>query len=499
MILQGFRAGFNPLLDDCRVWLYDGLVRFDENLAPIPDLAESWDISGDGLVYTFHLRKGVKFHDGIEMTADDVLYTAQLTLDEKVNSPYRNKFIIGGEPVKWEKVDDYTVRATLPEPSSSFLAKVSRADEVFFDILPKHLLEKCEDLETCDFNQHPIGTGPFKFVELVPDQRLVMDAFDDYFQGKPGLKRVIRLNYPQEQTTVAALKTGELDVASLQEAANIKVAQEDPNLTVYAYDSNWILAARFNVANPILQDVRVRQAIAHAVDRLSLVRAVISPSANIGDSPIPSGWAASPNVRVYEYDPEKAQALLDEAGWEPGSDGIRVKGDQRLSVTVSFTPGMGRPELAQGMQQYLKAVGIDLQLKQMESATFNEAVYQNKDFDIEMGWQGFGVDPDVALRWKTETAELGTYMSNPSNYSNPELDAEFQAAETAASLEERQQHLWKAMDLISEDCLAVWFHTWQAFMAVSNNIDGLSLPPSSADMDNLGIFREVWKVTSTRQ
>jgi peptide/nickel transport system substrate-binding protein len=497
-LTSSFPENFNPLLFDVRVWLYDGLVRFDPDLKPIPDLAESWDISEDGLVYTFHLRKGVKFHDGVEMTADDVVYTAQLTLDEKVNSPYRSKFIIGGEPVKWEKVDDYTVRATLPQPSSSFLAKVSRADEIFFCILPKHILEKCEDIETCDFNLNPVGTGPYKLVEYVPDQRVVQEAHDDYFQGKPGLKRVIRLKYPNEQAALAALKAGDLDVTTLSEAANIKVAEEDPDITVYRYDSNWIMAARFNVGNPILEDVRVRRAIAHAVDRLSLVRAVISPSANVGDSPIPTGWGASPNVRKYEYDPDKAKALLDEAGWEPGSDGIRVKDGQRLSLNMPYTTGYAQADLAVGMQQYLKTVGIDLQLKQMEPATFDEAVYQNKDFDIYLGWQGFGVDPDVASRWVSETAEAGTYMANPSNYSNPELDAAFEAAELAASLEERQKHLWKAMDIIGEDCPAVWFFMWQAHMAVSKNIGGLSLPASSADMDNRAIYRENWKVTSTR-
>jgi peptide/nickel transport system substrate-binding protein len=118
LILRGtdaqFPKTFNPLLTDARVWLYDGLVRFDENMNPIPDLAESWDISKDGLVYTIKLRKDVKFHDGTPMTADDVVYTAQKTLDESVNSPYRDKFIINGKPVAWEKVDDYTVKATLP-------------------------------------------------------------------------------------------------------------------------------------------------------------------------------------------------------------------------------------------------------------------------------------------------------------------------------------------------------------------------------------------------
>ncbi len=495
---SSFPENFNPLLHDVRVWLYDGLVRFDPDLKPIPDLAESWDISEDGLVYTFYLHKGVKFHDGIEMTADDVVYTAQLTLDEKVNSPYRGKFIIGGEPVKWEKVDDYTVRATLPQPSSSFLAKVSRADEIFFAILPKHILEKCDDIEICDFNLNPVGTGPYKLVEYVPDQRVVQEAHDDYFQGKPGLKRVIRLKYPNEQTALAALMSGELDVTTLSEAANIKVAEDDPSITIYRYDSNWIMAARFNMANPILEDVRVRRAFVHAVDRLSLVRAVVSPSANVGDSPIPSGWGSSPNIRKYEYDPDKSKALLDEAGWEPGSDGIRVKDGQRLSLNVPYTAGYAQADLAAGMQQFLKAVGIDLQLKLLESATFDEAIYQNKDFDLYLGWQGFGVDPDVASRWVSETAEEGTYMANPSNYSNLELDAAFEAAELAASLDERQKHLWKAMDIIGEDCPAVWFFMWQAQMAVSKNVDGLSLPASSADMDNRAIYRENWKVTSAR-
>jgi peptide/nickel transport system substrate-binding protein len=415
-----------------------------------------------------------------------------------VNSPYRSKFIIAGEPVLWEKVDDYTVRATLPQSSSSFLSKVSRADEIFFTVLPKHILEQCEDIETCDFNLNPVGTGPFKLVEYVPDQRVVTDAHDDYFQGRPGVKRVVRLAYPNEQAALAALKSGELDVAALREAGNVNVAEQDPNITLYRYDSNWIMAARFNLANPILQDVRVRQAIAHAVDRLSLAKAVIGPTTNIGDSPVSVGWAASPNVTRYDYDPEKAKALLDEAGWEEGADGIRVKDGQRLSVSLTFDPDYGKPDLAAGMQQYLKAVGVELQLQQMEAATAQETIYQQKDFDIYLDWQGFGVDPDIASRWSTTTAEEGTYLSNPSNYANPEVDAAFKAAEVAASLEERQEHLWRAQDLITQDCPAVWLYLWQAQMAVSQSVDGLSLPPSTADMDNTAIFREPWKVTSTR-
>ncbi|HEX9924696.1 MAG TPA: ABC transporter substrate-binding protein, partial [Anaerolineae bacterium] len=469
------------------------------DLKPIPDLAESWEISDDGLVYTFHLREGVKFHDGEEMTADDVVYTAELFLDENNNSPYRNKFIIGEEPVIWEKIDDYTVQATLPQPSSSFLAKTSRADEIFFTILPKHILEKCDSLETCDeFNQHPIGTGPFTLAEYVPDQRVVQEAFDDYFQGKPGVRQVIRLALPNEQSALAALKSGEIDVATLREAGNVNAADSDPNLSVYRYDSNWIMVARFNMANPMLEDIRVRQAIAQAVDRENLVKAAVGPTAKPGNSPINVGWGANPEIEGLAYDPELAKSLLDEAGWVPGSDGIRTKDGQTLSLSILFQEGSGRPELATGMQQFLKEVGIDLQLQQLETATFDETVFQNKEFDMYLNWDGFGVDPDVASRWLTSTAEEGTYLSNPSSFSNSEVDTLFAEAQVASTLEERQEKLWAATEMIADDVPAVWLYLYEAQMAVSNNVGGLSLPPSTADMDNTAIFREPWKVTSER-
>ncbi|MFN8593740.1 MAG: ABC transporter substrate-binding protein [Thermomicrobiales bacterium] len=488
---------FNPLTTDARVWLYDGLVRFDPEMNPIPDLAESWEISEDGTVYTFKLRQDVQFHDGTPMTADDVLYTAQLTLDENINSPYRSKFIIDGEPVVWEKIDDHTVQATLPKPFGPFLAKLSRADEIFFTILPKHIMEQCADMASCSINQQPIGTGPYKFVEYVPDQRLVLEAHDAYHQGKPGVKQVVRLAYPNEQSALAALKSGEIDVTALREAGNVKAAEDDENITVYRYDSNWIFAGRMNMTNPILQDQAVRTAIAHAIDRENLVKAAVSPTATVGNSPISIGWAASPDVPVFDYDPEKAKALLEEAGWT--GDGIRQKDGTPLSIGITIYPDYAAPDIAAGMQQFLQQVGIELKINQLEYANFETEVYQNKNFDIYLDWQGFGVDPDIASRWLTSTAEEGTYLANPSNYSNPAVDAALNAAAVALTQDERAQKLWEAQNLITADVPAFWLYLWQAQMAVGPNVDGLSLPASTADMDNTGIFREPWKVTSARK
>ena len=500
LIIKGgesqFPDNFNPLLDDVRVWLYDGLVRFDEEMNPIPDLAESWEVSEDGTVYTFKLRDGVVFHDGTPLSADDVIYTAQLTLDETVNSPFRGKFIIDGEPVVWEKIDDLTVQATLPKPFGPFLAKTSRADEIFFAILPKHILEACEDIATCDFNLNPVGTGPYKFVEYVPDQRLVLESHDAYFQGLPGAKQVVFLSFPNEQSALAALKSGEIDVSSLREAGNVKAAEEDSNLKVYRYDSNWIFAGRMNMDSPVLQDKAVREAIAHAIDRENLMKAAVSPTATVGNSPISIGWAASPDVPVFGYDLEKAKSLLEEAGWT--GDGIRQKDGQPLSFTLSIYPDYAAPDIAAGMQQFLLQAGIDMQINQMEFATFETEVYENKNFDMYLDWQGFGVDPDIASRWLTSTAEEGTYLANPSNYSNPDVDTALNAAAIALTQEERAKYLWEAQNLLTADVPAIWLYLWQAQMATGPNVDGLSLPASTADMDNTGIFREPWKVTSAR-
>lgn len=488
---------FNPLLADVRVWLYDGLVRFDEDMNIIPDLAESWTISDDGLVYTLNLRQDVVFHDGTPMTADDVIFTAELTLDETVGSAYRSKFIVGGEPVVWQKVDDYTVTVTLSQPSSSFLAKLSRADEIFFCILPKHLLEGVTNLTTAEFNQNPVGTGPFKFVEYRPDERLVLAAHDQYHHGVPGVAQVIRVALPQEQAALAALRAGEIDATTLNEAGNVQAAESDESLQIYRYNSNWVFAARFNFANPILQDINVRKAISHGIDRVNLVAAAISPTAMVGNSPISFGWAANPDVVTYDYDVEAAAALLEEAGWN--GSGVRSKDGSSLKLRLTIDPGYGAPDLAAGIQALLGQIGIEIEIIQLEPATLDTTVFEDKDFDIYLGWQGFGVDPDIASRWLTvDESAGGSYLDNPTGYTNPEVDTALRAAAAALTQEERAENLWHAQELITADCAAVWLQLWEATSAIGPNAGGLSLPPSTADMDNTGIYREPWKLTSTR-
>jgi peptide/nickel transport system substrate-binding protein len=216
----------------------------------------------------------------------------------------------------------------------------------------------------------------------------------------------------------------------------------------------------------------------------------------VGNSPISYGWAANPNVTVYEFNLEKAAQLLDEAGWTGGSQ--RQKDGQQLKFGLTIDPGYGAPDLAAGIQALLGQVGITIEITQLEPATLETTVFQDKNFDMYLGWQGFGVDPDITSRWKTAAAGA-SYLDNPSGYSNPEVDAALDASAVALTQEDRATNLWKAQELITADCAAVWFQQWEAISAVSANVGGLVLPPSTADMDNGGIFRDPWAVTSTRK
>ena len=208
-------------------------------------------------------------------------------------------------------------------------------------ILPKHILEQCTDMTTCDFNLQPVGTGPFKFVEYVPGQRLVLEAHDDYHQGRPGVKQVVRLAYPNEQSALAALKSGEIDITGLREAGNVTAAEQDPNITVHRYDSNWIFAGRMNMdqpgpagSRPCARPSRMRSIARTWSKRRS------RPTATVGNSPISIGWAASPDVPVFGYDPEKAKTSARGSGldrrWHP------AEGRSAAELHCHHLPGLRR-------------------------------------------------------------------------------------------------------------------------------------------------------------
>src|SRR6266566_601330 len=271
--------------------MFDSLLELDQNLNVRPLLAESWEVSRDGLTYTFKLKKGVRWHDG----------------------------------------KPFTARFRLRYPYGAFLAVLVNPRA---GIIPEHLL-KGVDLNTAEFNRKPVGTGPFRFVEWRRGERLVMEANAQYHGGRPALDRLIYRVIPDAVVLLQELRAGGVDFIEsppLTEVARLKQTQ---GLQVLVADNTSYNYLGYRQDLPPFDDMRVRRAFYHAVDSGTLIRQVLQGYAApaTGQFP-PSSWAFDPSVKGYPFDPARAKALLAEAGWKPGPDGVLVKDGKRLSFSL---------------------------------------------------------------------------------------------------------------------------------------------------------------------
>jgi len=236
--------------------IFNRLVRINSKGEVEPDLAESWDVSSDGLVYTFYLRKGVKFHDGVECTAQDVKFTYDNILDPENNSPHRTSFRLVKD---FKVIDKYTFRIALNEPSSYFLYRL------IGEILPRHLLKE-DKKKKCSFNFHPVGTGPFRFKYWTKEDEIVLEYNPDYYGGRPNLDKIIVKTYPNSRDVWAALMRNEVDFILFIEREDYEVVKDDPTFKAYAIPADSYYAVVYDLSDPILADKRVREAIAYGID-----------------------------------------------------------------------------------------------------------------------------------------------------------------------------------------------------------------------------------------
>jgi peptide/nickel transport system substrate-binding protein len=287
------------------------LVRLDEKLNFVPELAESWERSAEGLIWTFKLKKGVKFHDGSAFGARDVKFTIDSVMDATLKSPFRSSWVIGGKPTKVEVVDDSTIRFTFPEEPSETLLQVA-----FQRILPKDYTEK---VGADGFSAKPIGTGPFKFVSYTKAEKAVFERNPDYFKpGLPYLDKVTVRVIVDPATRLAALQAGEIALSILN-ADDLKVTEKDPNLknNIYLYSGYYYMA--YNERDPILKNKLVRQAINYAIDSAEIIKAVTvgAPAHNM----VPPAMAAyDASAPKYTLDANKTKQLLTAAGYPNGID-----------------------------------------------------------------------------------------------------------------------------------------------------------------------------------
>ena len=425
---------FNPLRPHIEVdrgvhfGIFDSLWRTDERAQFVPNLAveipsvKNGGIAKNGLEYTFRLKKGVAWHDGKPFTSRDVKFTWELVTNPKFGAFTK----VGFDAVaSMETPDESTVRVRLKEPFAPFLTAWGDAW-----IVPAHLLESVPDPNTAEFNtRSPIGTGPFKFGSRVAGDHLVLVANPDYHGGPPYLERVIFKYIPDLTVLYTQFKTGAIDVTGLQgiSAEFYAEAKGLPGVTLHLHHSPSVEYIYFNYGKPWFKERPVRQALYHATDKRAIIEQVYYGVPKPVEGYLPStSWAYNADLPKHEYNPEKAKQILDEAGWRPGPDGIRVKGGVRLGFTNSTTSGNKLREQAQALlQQNWRAVGVDMQISNMPAAVIWGEFYVKSKFDsLMVGIQAsVGDDPDCLNRIHSKyiAAETGSGR-NVSQYKHPQVD-----------------------------------------------------------------------------
>jgi peptide/nickel transport system substrate-binding protein len=422
-------------------------------------------ISRDGLTITYHLHTGVRWHDGAPFTSNDVKFSWQAMMNDANNVNER----VGYEDVKTvETPNATTVVFHLKHKFAPFVDTVFGESDSPVAIVPAHLLAKYPDLNRIPFNQQPIGTGPFKVARWVRGDHIELVANDDYFRGKPKLRTIIVREIPDENTSVNALRSHDIDWIFEASPNLFNQLKAIPNVKIVLNDKPQTLQLLVNTSRPGLGDVRVRRAIAYAIDKQSLVDKNTGGTATVAwaDQP-PFQWSYTDKVMKYPPDPNRAKALLQQAGYAPGPDGIMRKGGQPLSVVLSYNiENKTRALVAVQIQSMLKGVGIDAQIKtypaNMLFATYGQGgVLTTGKYDLNVsGWIA-GQDPDDHSEFTCDQIPRPSHPDgvNYTRYCSKAMDAAQTQALASYDQAARKPAYVKIQQLLAEDLPIVflWF------------------------------------------
>jgi peptide/nickel transport system substrate-binding protein len=447
---------FNPYYSedtassDIEGMIFNGLVTVDENLNPVGDLAKNWDISDDGLTYTFHLKDNVKWQDGQPFTADDVVFSYSIPMNKDYTGPRASDF----EKIKEVKaLDEHTVQVTLKQPFAPFLTSTAG-----YGILPKHLLQDVpiKELDKASFNtKQPIGTGPYKFVEWKDGQYVKLEANKDYFEGRPHIDTVTIKFIPDANAILTQFQAGDIDYMALQstDLATGEQLVKQGKAKIKTTPSLSYTFIGYNQLNPLFKDKKVRQALTHALDREKIIQAVMNGDGKIANTPGSplEKWAYNPDVPTFDYDVDKAKKLLAEAGWkDTDGDGILDKNGKKFSFVIKTNQGNKvREQIAQVVQQMWKEVGIEAKPKIQEWSSFiKDVTAPTWNFDAcILGW-ALGVDPDPSDIFSSKEIAQGL---NFVHYKNPELDKLMAENTKITDREQRGEMIKEIQAGIAED------------------------------------------------
>lgn len=427
---------------------YDPLVAFDKNLETTKSLADSWEMSDDGLTWTFKLHEGVKWQDGEDFTSADVKFSYEAYQEHQAGM--YSGALDGITSI--ETPDDLTVVIKTENPKANMLL-------ITAPIVPKHIWENVSDIDNYD-NSDCIGTGMFKLKEWKKGDACTLEANKDYFGGAPKVDGVLYKLYSNGDTMAQALKNNELDIAEGLTSTNVKSIEGDPNIKTYNSDENEFYELAFNCSvdegstgNAALTNNKVRQAISCAIDKEKIISLAYNGDGDLGDTIIPKvaeKWHYTPDEsESFSYDVEKANKMLDEEGYDKlDSAGYRVDADGnelKLSL-IAIADQTQNIKASQMIKSYLEEVKINVELSTLDSGALNDKI-ADMDYDMFI-WDWVGdVDPSTLLNVLT-TSNIGDL--NDANFSNEEFDALVDEQQTKIDDDERKAVIDKAQQVILE-------------------------------------------------
>ncbi|HEY5094789.1 MAG TPA: peptide ABC transporter substrate-binding protein [Candidatus Eremiobacteraceae bacterium] len=452
------------------------LITLDDHSQLVPDLVETvpslsnGGISRDGLTITYHLRHGVKWQDGAPFTADDVAFTWRAVMNKKNFVPSRAGYELVS---RIDEPDKSTVVVHLTKSYAPFIRTFFTLSSTSYCILPKHLLGQMADINHADFNNHPIGTGPFRVASYEKDVEIKFVANPQYFRGAPKLKEIEYRIVPNDNTLLTQIKTHEIDMYYRASEAQVPMLGAIAGTTLYETPYTRFADIGFNGGNPPLDDVRVRRALAYATDKAELIKKVTHGVDIPADSDQPPFlWAHDDHVTRYAYDPRRAAALLDEAGWPLGPDGIRHKNGKPLSLLFTGYNGAATVDAAQEViQREWKEVGVEVEIKDYPSdllyAPMGEhGIEQSGSFDAIFESWGNGSDPDDAVLFECDNAPPNGW--NVYHFCSAQLDA---AEKTALSVndESKRKAAYATVQEVLTDQVPVIFLWFEQYVTVANS------------------------------
>ncbi|MEK7448043.1 MAG: ABC transporter substrate-binding protein [Planctomycetota bacterium] len=451
----GTPDNLNPVLTDygltVALWqlIFNNLVRINPDMTPQPDLAYLWQISPDGLAYTFYLRPNVRFHDGVELTSADIAFTYDLI---KKYRTYATRHTLFDAINHWETPDKYTFKIILNKPFGLSLTTLSEP------ILPKHLLEG-QDIINNSFNRSPVGSGPFRFKEWTPDNRITLEANPDYYEGRPHLDRIEAHGYDTPEQIWAALMKGETDLTFFLPREKFETAARDPYFKTYQFPYILVYALEYNLADPIVRDRAVRQALAHIINVPEIIQAIEGGYGEPATGPfIPDVWWYNPNPKPIPYNPIKAQELLVSAGWYPNENGVLEKDGRefRLNLLVNSDVREGY-KMATLIHNNLLCLGIKTELLEFDYQKYLKGEIEvPEDASAYLTFFSLTAEPsDLAKIWHSAKRDPRIKLWP---YHNLEVNRLFELGQTLTNLEERQKTYQQIHQLIYDDQPATFLY-----------------------------------------